>query len=75
MHWRGPWVVTAAEALAGSDEARVIWDSGEVRAPVVACDLATDVALLRLAADPAIVNPGIVGDALLTAGASVIIRG
>jgi S1-C subfamily serine protease len=80
IHWRGPWVVTAAEALAGSDEARVIRDSGEVRAPVVACDLATDVALLRLAPDAAAgtdrpSEPAIAGAAMLSAGAGVIIIG
>jgi S1-C subfamily serine protease len=80
MHWRGPWVVTAAEALAGSDQARVIWDRGEARAPVVACDLATDVALLRVAADapsgtgqpgdPAVAtNPAIGTNAAIATGA------
>ncbi len=77
IHWRGPLVVTAAEALAGSDEARVIWDGGEVRAPVVACDLATDVAVLRVeaggpsGADHAHNS----GEATLLPGAGVIIVG
>jgi len=82
MHWRGPLIVTAAEALAGSDEARVIWDRGEARAPVVACDLATDVALLRLPEEPSsgsadwgAGDPLIAADAMLTAGAGVIIVG
>jgi S1-C subfamily serine protease len=82
MHWRGPLIVTAAEALAGSDEARVIWDRGEARAPVVACDLATDVALLRLPEEPSpgsaywiAGDPVIAADAMLTAGAGVIIVG
>jgi len=75
MRWRGPFIVTAAEALAGSDDARVFWEGGEMRAPVVACDLATDVALLRIANDG---EPGISAiddDAGLTAGAGVVIVG
>jgi S1-C subfamily serine protease len=87
MHWRGCWAVTAAEALAGSDQARVIWEGAEARAPVVACDLATDVAVLRLAGDPPAGADHSVGsraiatdrvsasEAMLTAGAGVIIVG
>lgn len=51
IHWRGPFIVTAAEALAGSDEVAVISEHGTRRASVVACDLATDVAVLRTEAD------------------------
>jgi hypothetical protein len=40
MRWGKTWVVTAAEALAGSDEALVVSDHGEQPATVVACDLA-----------------------------------
>jgi S1-C subfamily serine protease len=74
MRWRGPLAVTAAEALAGSDEVLVISDRGEQRAPVVACDLATDVAVLRLdAAQPASTVLG--GEPALAAGAGVVIVG
>ncbi|HEX2789512.1 MAG TPA: hypothetical protein VHN17_03725, partial [Steroidobacteraceae bacterium] len=33
IRWRGPFVVTAAEALAGSDEATLVSERGETRAP------------------------------------------
>jgi S1-C subfamily serine protease len=82
-HWRGPLVVTAAEALAGSDAVQVLSDHGETRAPVVACDLATDVAVLRIDADErrAAAPAGAVAaaiqptDAALQAGAGVVIVG
>jgi len=74
MCWRGPLAVTAAEALAGSDEVLVISDRGEQRAPVVACDLATDVAVLRLDADQP-VSGAMAGDPALAAGAGVVIVG
>jgi len=51
MCWGGTLAVTAAEALAGSDEVLVISERGEQRAPVLACDLATDVAVLRVDGD------------------------
>jgi S1-C subfamily serine protease len=80
IRWRGPWIVTAAEALAGSDEVGVVTERAESRASVIACDLATDVALLRLAADDAPeavsthpAQPG--AGAALEAGAGVVIVG
>jgi S1-C subfamily serine protease len=75
MRWRGPFIVTAAEALAGSDDARVAWDGGETRAPLVACDLATDVAVLRIAADGEPGSTAIAADPGLEAGAGVVIVG
>ena len=80
IRWRGPFVVTAAEALEGSDEVLVASDRGEMRESVIACDLATDVAVLRIGADDmpdgaiagatiAITEPG------LEAGAGVVIVG
>jgi S1-C subfamily serine protease len=80
IRWRGPFVVTAAEALAGSDEATLVSERGETRAPVIACDLATDVALLRLTADDVHDAPisgadATASDAALEAGAGVIIVG
>jgi S1-C subfamily serine protease len=74
MRWRGPLAVTAAEALAGSDEVLVICDRGEQRAPVVACDLATDVAVLRLDAGQP-VSPALAEGPALAAGAGVVIVG
>jgi S1-C subfamily serine protease len=74
MCWRGPLAVTAAEALAGSDEVLVISDRGEQRVPVVACDLATDVAVLRLDGELPLSAP-MAGGPELAAGAGVIIVG
>jgi S1-C subfamily serine protease len=74
MRWRGPLAVTAAEALAGSDEVLVISDRGEQRAPVVACDLATDVAVLRLDAEQP-VSTALAVEPVLAAGAGVVIVG
>ena len=51
IRWRGNLIVTAAEALGGSEEAVVVAAEGEGQAVVIACDLATDVAVLRVGAD------------------------
>ena len=80
IRWRGEYVVTAAEALAGSDAVTLLSGHGETRAPVVACDLATDVALLRISDDqvPVAVTGSAAAaadDAVLEAGAGVIIVG
>jgi S1-C subfamily serine protease len=75
MRWRGPLAVTAAEALAGSDEVLVISDRGEQRAPVVACDLATDVAVLRLDAEQPVSPAPAEEEPALGAGAGVVIVG
>jgi S1-C subfamily serine protease len=80
IRWRGEYIVTAAEALAGSDAVTVLSGHGETRAPVIACDLATDVALLRISDDqtPEAVTAGVSAaahDAVLEAGAGVIIVG
>jgi S1-C subfamily serine protease len=74
MRWRADLVVTAAEALEGSDEVLVISDRGEIRAPVIACDLATDVAVLRIDAEQSS-EQAISDDAALQAGAGVVIVG
>jgi S1-C subfamily serine protease len=78
--WRGSYIVTAAEALAGSDEVTLVSERGETRAPVIACDLATDVALLRISDDQmqevALADvAAAASDAALEAGAGVIIVG
>jgi S1-C subfamily serine protease len=80
IRWRGAFVVTAAEALAGSDEALVVSAGGQKRESVIACDLATDVAVLRVAAEHepdgtvASATPAATG-AVLEAGAGVVIVG
>jgi S1-C subfamily serine protease len=80
IRWRGPFIVAAAEAIAGSDELDVISDRGDARARVLACDLTTDVAVLRLDADgisdAAIASLAPAGvDAALDPGAGVIMVG
>jgi S1-C subfamily serine protease len=50
FHWRGDLVVTAAEALGGTDSAVVVSAAGEHDSSVIACDLATDVAVIRVPA-------------------------
>jgi S1-C subfamily serine protease len=79
IRWRGPFIVTAAEALAGRDDVALVSARGATRGAVIACDLATDVAVLRsteqespetpAAAAPAALDP------MLEAGAGVIIVG
>src|ERR1700692_464109 len=74
MRWRADLVATPAGALQGSDEVLVISERGEIRAPVIACDLATDVAVLRIDAEQPS-DQAIADDAALQAGAGVIIVG
>jgi S1-C subfamily serine protease len=47
FRWRGGLIVTAAEALAGREEVRVLSANDEQRHQVIGCDLTTDVALLK----------------------------
>lgn len=80
IRWLGAYIVTAAEALAGSDEVTLVSERGETRAPVIACDLATDVAVLRIGDDqmrdaPTGAVAAAASDAALEAGAGVIIVG
>jgi S1-C subfamily serine protease len=80
IRWRGAWVVTAAEALAGSDEALLVSEHGETRESVIACDLATDVAVVRIAADDtpkAVIDSDAtaVSNPALEAGEAVVIVG
>jgi len=61
IHWRGAFVITAAEALGGADRVRLAWhgdgaaDSGfEIEdAEIAARDLTTDVAIIRTKRPPA----------------------
>jgi S1-C subfamily serine protease len=74
IRWRGNLIVTAAEALDGSEEAIVVSSEGEQQLPVVACDLATDVAVLRAAAD--VPTPAqSQGASTLEAGGGVVFAG
>ncbi|HEY3730238.1 MAG TPA: S1C family serine protease [Steroidobacteraceae bacterium] len=80
MRWRGDLVVTAAEALAGSERAVAIGEGFEAPAAVLACDLATDVAVLRVSAEspptPADAGISVPDDASeLVAAAGVIVVG
>jgi S1-C subfamily serine protease len=45
--WRGGLVVTAAEPLEGADSVRLLHESSVSEAEVLACDLRTDIAVLR----------------------------
>jgi S1-C subfamily serine protease len=74
FRWRGDLVVTAAEALGGADSAKVYTAGGEHPSPVIACDLATDVAVIRVPADAASL-PGVTGQPALEAGAGVVFAG
>jgi S1-C subfamily serine protease len=67
FRWRGEYAITVAEALDGSDSVLVMSDAGQQQAVVIACDLATDVAVLRLADASALTEPG--DAACLQAGA------
>jgi len=51
IHWRGGYVITAAETLGGADRVRVAWPGSGAEASeeaeIVASDLTTDVAIIR----------------------------
>jgi S1-C subfamily serine protease len=47
--WRGGLLVTAAEALEGADSVRILKDGSASEAELLACDLRTDIAVLRAA--------------------------
>jgi S1-C subfamily serine protease len=61
IRWRGNLIVTAAEAIGGAEHVDVRLDGDELGAEVIATDLTTDVAILRV---------GTVGEALTNKGAS-----
>jgi len=48
IRWRGDLIVTAAEAIGGAEQVDVRPDGADVTAEVVATDLTTDIAVLRL---------------------------
>jgi len=49
IHWRGDLIVTAAEAIGGAEHVDVRLEGDELGAEVIATDLTTDVAILRVA--------------------------
>jgi S1-C subfamily serine protease len=74
FHWRPDLIVTAAEALGGDEEALVLSSAGEQQARVLACDLATDIAVLRVSTvEVAAAVPA--GQPVLDAGAGVVFVG
>jgi S1-C subfamily serine protease len=53
IRWRENLVITAAEAIGGAEHAGIRFDGDELDADVVATDLGTDIAVLRIADSPA----------------------
>ncbi len=60
--WRGGLLVTAAEPLEGAGSVRIVKDGASSEAEVLACDLRTDIAVMR--------GAGTLGPALAPAAAS-----
>ena len=50
--WRGGLLVTAAEPLEGAELVRILKDGSTSDGEVLACDLRTDIAVLRVAEPP-----------------------
>ena len=71
--WRGGLIVTAAEPLEGAESVRLVQESAAHEAEVLACDLRTDIAVMRCAAStgPALApaaTPPHVGQTVVVAG-------
>lgn len=49
IRWRDDLIITAAEAIGGVEQADVRLEGGELEAHVIATDLTTDIAVLRIA--------------------------
>jgi S1-C subfamily serine protease len=49
IRWRDDLIITAAEAIGGAEQANVRLEGGELEAHVIATDLTTDIAILRIA--------------------------
>ena len=58
IRWRDSLIVTAAEAVGGAERVGVRFDGTDLEADVIATDLTTDIAVLRLASE--IAAPGTV---------------
>lgn len=74
FYWRADLIVTAAETLGGDEEATVLSPAGEQAARVLACDLATDIAVLRVSTGTS-QPPASVPQVPLQAGAGVAFVG
>ena len=71
--WRGGLVVTAAEPLEGADSVRLLQESSVSEAEVLACDLRTDIAVIR---GTAALGPALAPAAAAPrAGQSVLVAG
>jgi len=77
FRWSTDLIVTVAEALDGNEEALVLNAAGEQSVAVIACDLATDVAVLRVDAPVAakIKDHDIQAAGALHSGAAVAFAG
>jgi S1-C subfamily serine protease len=64
IRWREDLVVTAAEAVGGAERAAVRFAGEQLDAEVIAADLATDVAVLRI-------SPGTAGGAIVLSNAAL----
>jgi S1-C subfamily serine protease len=77
IRWRENLIVTAAEAIGGAERVGVVFDGDDIDAEVVATDLATDIAVLRVAS--AVPGSGWIesasGNANLRVGQSIAIVG
>src|SRR4051812_46767461 len=56
IRWRDDLIVTAAEAIGGAEQVGIRLDTDEVEAQVIATDLTTDIAILRVNSNPANVD-------------------
>ena len=53
IRWRDDLIVTAAEAIGGAERVDIRLDADDLEAQVIATDLTTDIALLRVNSNPA----------------------
>jgi S1-C subfamily serine protease len=53
IRWRDDLIITAAEAIGGAEQVDVRFDTDELEANVIATDLTTDIAILRVGSDGA----------------------
>jgi S1-C subfamily serine protease len=75
FYWRPDLIVTAAETLSGDEETVVLTHSGEQQARVVASDLTTDVAVLRVSTPSGLAAAKPAPHAPLEVGAGVVFAG
>jgi S1-C subfamily serine protease len=52
IRWRDDLIVTAAEAIGGAEQVAIRLDTDELEAQVIATDLTTDIAILRVSSNP-----------------------